>query len=169
VSRDSDGFTLLEVVIALAILGLAVVAAIQGFAHGLRLLKLAGDHQQAILIADQKARELVTPTAGNEEGTEGVYSWQRTAKEVPAPELTPTGTTPAWRVYEITVQVNWASRHVELATLRVVPTSQQTSATPITAVGQPPGQVVTTPPTGSSTGTPTARPTPTPNPTLPRR
>jgi type II secretion system protein I len=160
VIRRSDGFTLLEVVIALAILGLAVVAAIQGFAHGLRLLKLAGDHQQAILIADQKARELVSPTAGNEEGTEGVYSWQRTAKEVPAPELTPTGTTPAWRVYEITVQVSWASRHVELSTLRVVPTSQTPGVVIPTGAGQTPAPVVPTSPTGSSTGTPTARPTP---------
>src|SRR3989442_9387407 len=48
------GFTLLEVLVALAILSIAVVASIQGFAQGLRLLKLAGDHQQATLIADQK-------------------------------------------------------------------------------------------------------------------
>ena len=49
--RADAGFTLLEVIVALAILSLAVVAAIQGFAQGLRLLKLAGDHQRAMLLA----------------------------------------------------------------------------------------------------------------------
>ena len=44
------GFTLIEVLVALAILSLAVVASIQGFAQGLRLLRLAGDHQQAMLL-----------------------------------------------------------------------------------------------------------------------
>ena len=55
------GFTLIEVLVALAILSIAVVASIQGFAQGLRLLKLAGDHQHAMLLADQKMREVVDP------------------------------------------------------------------------------------------------------------
>ena len=59
-----QGFTLLEVLIALAILGTAVVAAIQGFSQGLRLLKLSGDHQEAVLLADQVVREVVQPTEG---------------------------------------------------------------------------------------------------------
>ena len=58
------GFTLIEVLVALAILSLAVVASIQGFAQGLRLLRLAGDHQQAMLLADQKMREVVEPKEG---------------------------------------------------------------------------------------------------------
>ena len=59
--RSQAGFTLLEVLIAFAILSVAVVAVIQGFAQGLRLLKVAGDHQQAVLLADQKTREMVVP------------------------------------------------------------------------------------------------------------
>src|SRR6266571_2761381 len=66
--RADAGFTLLEVIVALAILSLAVVAAIQGFAQGLRLLKLAGDHQRAMLLADEKAREVVDPEEGREPG-----------------------------------------------------------------------------------------------------
>jgi general secretion pathway protein I len=125
----AGGFTLLEVLVALAILGLAVVAVIQGFTQGLRLLKLAGDHQQAILLADEKVREVVLPEAGRTEGIEGAFTWQRSMRELPAPELTPVGSLPAWRVYEITVQVRWGERRqVELSTLRTVATARKPSA-----------------------------------------
>jgi general secretion pathway protein I len=126
VSRPrAAGFTLLEVLVALAILGLAVVSVIQGFSQGLRLLKLAGDHQKAVLLADEKVREVVAFEAGRTEGTDGAFTWQRATRELPAPELTPVGSMPAWRVYEITVQVRWGERRqVELSTLRTVAVSR---------------------------------------------
>lgn len=116
------GFTLLEVLVALAILSLAIVVTIQGFAQGLRLLKLSGDHQEAMSLADQKAREALVPVAGLDEGTEGVFRWERTTKAVDAPDLRPAGTAqPRWNVYEITVKVSWGgARHVEVTTLRTV-------------------------------------------------
>src|SRR5262249_23659910 len=87
--RAQQGFTLLEVLIAFAILSLAVVAVIQGFAQGLRLLKVAGDHQQAVLVADQKIREMVIPVEGRDQGREGNYDWERTVTVAPAPDLPP--------------------------------------------------------------------------------
>jgi len=86
VSRQG-GFTLLEVLVAFAILSITIVVAVQGFAQGLRLLKLSGDHQSAILIADQRAREVVMPKEGHENGTDGSYTWDRTIKELPTAEL----------------------------------------------------------------------------------
>jgi general secretion pathway protein I len=120
--RRQAGFTLLEVLVAFAILSLTVVVAVQGFAQGLRLLKLSGDHQQAALLADQKAREVVLPKEGRESGTEGAFTWERVIKEVPAPELTPNGQLPKWHVYEINVQVGWgdSKRTVAITTLRTV-------------------------------------------------
>jgi general secretion pathway protein I len=119
--RRERGFTLLEVVVALAILGLAVVAVIQGFAQGLRLLKLSGDHQQAMLLADQKVREVLIPEEQHDQGDEGGFHWERVTRPIETPELTPAGGLGRWRVFEIVVRVSWdESRQVELATLRTV-------------------------------------------------
>ncbi len=116
------GFTLIEVLVAFAILSLTVVVAVQGFAQGLRLLKLSGDHQRAILIADQKAREVVVPKEGREEGTEGPFAWERVTKPVAAPELEGPGRPAKWHVYEINVQVAWGEqrRAVGVTTLRTI-------------------------------------------------
>jgi general secretion pathway protein I len=128
-ARRSAGFTLLEVLIAFAILSVAVVAVIQGFAQGLRLLKVAGDHQQAVLLADRKVRELVIPVEGHDEGHEGAFDWERTVTVVKAPDLERTPATRKWRVYQIDVKVRWGDRPgVEVVTLR-------------TAAEEPPGSV----------------------------
>jgi general secretion pathway protein I len=120
--RRSAGFTLLEVLVAFAILSVAVVALIQGFAQGLRLLKAAGDHQQAVLLADQKARELVVPVMGHDQGQEGAFEWERTVTVVKAPDLERTPATRKWRVYQIDVKVRWGDRRgVEVVTLRTSP------------------------------------------------
>jgi len=112
------GFTLLEVLVALAILSLAVVTMIQLFGQGLRLLKVSGDYQQAVLLADQKAREVETVREGTETGEEGVFEWERRAMIMPVPEeLTVSGVAPL-RLYRVTVAVRWGNRSVEVATLR---------------------------------------------------
>ena len=118
-TRASRGFTLLEVLVALAILGLAVVTIIQLFSQGLRLLKLSGNHQRAVLLADQKAREVERLAEGVESGHEGEFSWERRVEHEPVPEeLTPLGGAP-WRVLRVSVKVRWSgNRSVEVATLR---------------------------------------------------
>ncbi len=112
------GFTLLEVLVALAILSLAVVSMIQLFSQGLRLLKVSGDYQQAVLLADQKAREVETVREALETGREGDFEWERRATVTTVPEeLTVLSTTPV-RLFRVTVQVRWGGRSVEVATLR---------------------------------------------------
>jgi general secretion pathway protein I len=116
------GFTLLEVLVALAILSVAVVSMIQLFGQGLRLLKVSGDYQQAVLLADQKAREVETVREGVESCDEGdlnkEFSCERRVTVAPVPEeLTVVGLAPV-RLYRVTVQVRWGGRSVEVATLR---------------------------------------------------
>ena len=130
-TRGERGFTLLEVIVALAILSVSVVAVIQGFAQGLRLLKLAGEHQHATLLADQKAREIVTPVEGREDGhdeeTNGAFTWERQTTLVETPIFADQPSAKDWRVYRIDVHVRWGSqREVEVATLRTVPVSADT-------------------------------------------
>jgi len=125
---NGRGFTLLEVLVALAILSLTVVVSIQAFSQGLRLLKLSGDHQAAMIIADLKAREVITPKEGREDGTEGAFTWERTIKVLPSPDLDVPGRTVRWHVYEIDVKVKWGDRNVrtvEIATLRTLSESDE--------------------------------------------
>jgi len=117
--RSQAGFTLLEVLVAFTILCVAVVAVIQGFAQGLRLLRAAGDQQMAVLIADQKAREVIIPLEGREEGNEGGFDWERKMSGVSAPDLTRTPASAKWHVYQIDVTVRWGEkRRLEVVTLR---------------------------------------------------
>jgi general secretion pathway protein I len=129
VRTRQGGFTLLEVLVALAILGVAVVAVIQGFAQGLRLLKLSGDHQQAMLLADIKLREVTDVQLSGDAGPvereaddEGPFHWERTTTLLETPDLRPATGPPRWRVYQLAVRVSWDERReVELVTLRTVP------------------------------------------------
>ena len=119
--QDRRGFTLLEVLVALAILGLAVVTIIQLFSQGLRMLKLSGDHQRAVLLADQKTRDVEPEAEGIESGQEGEFTWERRVAPYPVPEdLTVPGVTPV-QVFRVSVRVRWhGDRSIEVATLRTV-------------------------------------------------
>ena len=156
---NARGFTLLEVLVALAILGVAVVASIQGFAQGLRLLKLAGDHQDAMMVADQKMREVVVPTEGNEEGTETRFRWKRTIARL-ATELRDPAQPGTWAVYQIDVHVQWDERReIHLGTLRTISNVATAQTGTQTQSGSP------TQPTPPGSQTQPTRPVP---PTQPR-
>ena len=101
----SRGFTLLEVLVAMTILALALVALLQLSAQGLRLLRLSEDYQEAVRLADHLA-------GGIEPAQERV---------VPVPEeLTPAAGPPS-RMYAVSVAVRWGrNRTLELVSLRTV-------------------------------------------------
>ncbi len=115
------GFTLLEVLVALTILGLAIVALMQLSSQGLRLLGLADDYQQAVHVADQVARATEGLREGVEAGQEGRFQWERRVTLVPVPEELTPGAGPKLHLYALSVAVRWGrDRALELASLRAV-------------------------------------------------
>ena len=120
--KAERGFTLLEVLVATLILGLAVVALIQLTAQGLRLAKLSDDQQQAALLADRLARGAEPLGEGVESGQDGVMTWERRVVLMAGPEelIPPSGPTPELRA--LTVTVRWGpGRSIALASLRLIP------------------------------------------------
>jgi general secretion pathway protein I len=145
---DRGGFTLLEVLIAFAILAVGVVSLIQLTSQGLRLLKVSGDHQQAVQIADRLARDTQVNAEDEtskpivETGEEGGFTWERRVTRVALPEeLEPKTPVPGKEVpglYAVAVAVRWGHNHmVEVATLRA-PTGP--AATPATNPADQQGQ-----------------------------
>jgi prepilin-type N-terminal cleavage/methylation domain-containing protein len=120
---DGAGFTLIEVLVAAMILAVAVLAALQLFGGGLRLLRGSADHAAAALLASAKLAELPSGAVeeGVEEGTEGVYRWARRVVLEPAllPLESGTPEAAALALARVTVEVRWgAGRQVEMTTLR---------------------------------------------------
>ncbi len=65
---DNGGFTLLEVLVSVAILGIAVAMVLQLFSADLRALSASGDYVTAAAKAEAKMREILDDSALTERG-----------------------------------------------------------------------------------------------------
>ena len=112
------GFTLLEVMVALAILGLGIVTALELFAGSLRLGVKASRHTQAAIYAQNVMGRLFTLNELNdgEESGEfpGGYAWRARVQEIHPDDnrtrLQPDRQNPTdfFHLKEIEVSVSWA-------------------------------------------------------------
>jgi prepilin-type N-terminal cleavage/methylation domain-containing protein len=126
----SRGFTLLEVLVAIAILAVALVAMMQLSAQGLRLLRVSEDYQGAVRLADRLARTVEPDREGVETGQQGNLRWERRVSLVAVPDELTTGAGPQPRLYAVSVAVGWGARHtLELTSLRAVVPSSDGSKT----------------------------------------
>jgi len=117
----SRGLTLLEVLVAVTILGIAIVALMQLSSLGLRLLHLSDDYQQAVIVADRVARATDVLAEGVDAGQEGRFQWERRVTLVPVPEELTPAAGPRLHLYALSVAVRWGRhRALELASLRAV-------------------------------------------------
>lgn len=117
----SRGFTLLEVLVAMAILALALVAMTQLSAQGLRLLRLSEDYQGAVRLADHLARVAEPDEERVETGQQGPLRWERRIALVPVPDELTAGAGLRPRLYAVSVAVAWGEkRSLELTSLRTV-------------------------------------------------
>ena len=114
----SAGFTLLEALVAFAILALALAALLQGTLGGLRTTQAAGRTEEALARARSRlaALEVASIRAGDQRGEDGGgFAWR--TRIVPAESLG--GRT----LYAVSVSVAWRDggtpREVRLETQRL--------------------------------------------------
>lgn len=125
-SKTRGGFSLLEVVVAMAIVGLGVVTLLEVFSLALRLAARSADTTEAITYGRLVMDEILTRREieeGSEEGSSGKkYRWR--VQVTPAQEEPNALSASGWEVKEIALEIRYRDgmreRQLEMKTLRVV-------------------------------------------------
>jgi hypothetical protein len=125
-SKIENGFTLLEAVVALAIVELGVVTLLEIFSMGLRLGTRSFARTEAIAYGRQAMDEVLIRREvkdGGEEGSFGeTYRWR--AQVRPHQEESPLPFSTRWELKEVTLEMRYSDggreRRVEMRTLRLL-------------------------------------------------
>jgi general secretion pathway protein I len=120
-TKFGKGFTLLEVLVAIAILGVGLTIVIELFSGGLRLGRASEEYTRAVNYARIKMEEIaVKPTMkeGSEEGEfDNTFRWQVVVKKV---NLLPMENKPDFKppanFFQVQVNVIWKSGSKEKST-----------------------------------------------------
>jgi len=130
VNARDHGFTLLEVLVAFAIISMALVPLLQGGSESLRGVDVAGQTETAVALAQSHLRlfeELVKPGAQERQGDDGPYHWRLRIvplDSVPASALGGKRQDPTV-LYQVLATVSWASQgrqsSIRLVTKRLSP------------------------------------------------
>lgn len=128
------GFSLLEILVALTILGISMAALMQVFAGGLKGARKARDYNTAVLLAQSKMEESLMIKTVEEGAAGGIFegmdrfSWvsEVTPFELPADEAQPVPEDMTRQItfnaYQVTVTVSWGpadrTSHYILTTLK---------------------------------------------------
>ncbi|WP_376751847.1 prepilin-type N-terminal cleavage/methylation domain-containing protein [Diaphorobacter nitroreducens] len=120
-ARPSNGMSLLELLVAMAIMAMALAMLYRATGGNVRATVEAIRYREAIFIAENLlyANEDLPEGGWNEEGQSGTYRWQvRSVRYSSAVEQTTPGATP---LHELHVRVMWSGQDrpktLELATL----------------------------------------------------
>ena len=118
-SPAMDGFTLIEVIAAMAIVAISLTMVMQLFSGGLRNSRASCDYTRAVVHAKDKMEE-ITVSPGQESGVfEDGFKWESYIE--PQEELEEI----SYKLLKIKIKVLWGDRadnqkYVELETLRLV-------------------------------------------------
>jgi len=127
--NNKNGFTLLEVVVALAILGVGLMVIIELFAGGLRLGRVSEEYTKAVNYSRMKLEELALKPPAEEGVEEGefneTYRWKIETKRI---DLLPferdTDFKPPVEFFHVKIDVIWKSglkeRSVGLESYRTI-------------------------------------------------
>jgi general secretion pathway protein I len=118
-SAHDRGFTLIEVIVAMLILGITLVMIMQLFSGGLKASRTSCDYTRAVLHAKDKMEELSVFQVQDSGEFEDGYQWEsmvETYKEIE-------GVTS--KLLKLSVKVYWGSsverkREIELVSLKMV-------------------------------------------------
>jgi len=137
--RCQGGFTLMEVLVSMAILGISLTLMLELFSGGLRSAKISEEYTKAIWYGKAKMEEMLTVQELSEGVTEGsfdsVYAWRSEVK-ISNPKLSveeDAQTILPIDLYQIVVRVTWPSgsgrRSYEVESLRVFKSEDDTGET----------------------------------------
>ncbi|MEW6068963.1 MAG: prepilin-type N-terminal cleavage/methylation domain-containing protein [Nitrospirota bacterium] len=130
IANIKTGFTLIEVMVAIAILAIGIVTVMQLFSGGLRSGKAANDYTQAVIYAKGKMEEmLINPVSGSGESSEGSdfdnknnFRWEAEIQDASETSQLTEGT--SLKLLKIRVKVLWnesdKQRTVELVSMKAV-------------------------------------------------
>jgi len=112
--RATSGFTLIETVIALAILGIGLTVILELFSGGLRLARTSEEYTKAMNFARMKLEEIITQQnieEGTDEGEfDDTFHWQTSTKKIDLlPVEKDTDFKPPVDLFQVKVDVLWKS------------------------------------------------------------
>ena len=121
--RDRSGFTLLETLVALVILSVSIMVALELFSQNLRALRVSEETSRAVLHARATMEEMLADEARPPSYQEGAYEdgfrWSCSA----APQPTAAETTRAPELIELEVEIRWPAgegwKSVSMRTLKL--------------------------------------------------
>lgn len=125
------GFTLIEVMVAVAILAICLVAIMQLFSGGLRSSKMSKDYTRAVIYAKEKMEEtLLKPASGSGDFSDNLtrnkFRWEAEVSPYTEAFLTGLGSeNKPLDLIKIKVKVLWTDndkqKFIELTTLKLNP------------------------------------------------
>ena len=128
--RSSKGFTVLEVIIALAIMGIGLVVVMELFSGALRSGRLSKDYTEAFIYARGKMDEvLIDPEEGSDTGEfKNLFRWESEVTRIETEDSGFKTEEQRWKTYKIKVKVLFpglgGEKSIELVTLKIIPSKE---------------------------------------------
>ncbi len=128
--KSEGGFTLLEIVVAMAIVGIGIVTVMQIFSLGLRLATASSARTDAVAYSRQAVDTFLTRQIFNPRGDSGsiarTFSWQIDVEPVRDDSQ---DAPPNWQVSEITLRLRYPDaerdKEIQMKTIRLMKLKSQ--------------------------------------------